>query len=74
MRKTMIGKKLLPLVQLLPAAVVAAAVLFTLPHTGPVLAAVPEKLAEPAVTAPATPPYPMPMVFPRAPPAGTAER
>ena len=54
MRKTMIGKKLLPLVQLLPAAVVAAAVLFTLPRTGPVLAAVPEKLAEPAVTAPAS--------------------
>ena len=50
----MIGKKLLPLVQLLPAAVVAAAVLFTLPRTGPVLAAVPEKLAEPAVTAPAS--------------------
>ena len=50
----MIGKKLLPLVQLLPAAVGAAAVLFTLPRTGPVLAAVPEKLAEPAVTAPAS--------------------
>ena len=87
MRKTMIGKKLLPLVQLLPAAVVAAAVLFTLPRTGPVLAAVPEKLAEPAVTAPASeaqtgrrsrknrrPDCPMPMVFTRAPPAGTAER
>lgn len=34
---------LLPLVQLLPA--VAAAVLFALPRTAPVLAAVPERLA-----------------------------
>ncbi len=36
---------LLPLVQLLPAVVAAAAVLFALPRTMPVLAAVPEKLA-----------------------------
>ena len=36
---------LLPLVQLLPAAVAAAAVLFALPRTVPVLAAVPERLA-----------------------------
>ena len=36
---------LLPLVQLLPAAAMAAAVLFALPRTVPVLAAVPEKLA-----------------------------
>ena len=35
---------LLPLVQLLPTVAVAAAVLFALPHTVPVLAAVPEKL------------------------------
>ena len=35
---------LLPLVQLLPAVAVAAAVLFALPRTVPVLAAVPEKL------------------------------
>ena len=47
MRETTIGKKLLPLVQILPAVVVCAAVLVTLPHTGPVLAAVPEKLPEP---------------------------
>ena len=36
---------LLPLVQLLPAVVAAAAVLFALPRTMPVLAAVPERLA-----------------------------
>ena len=36
---------LLPLVQLLPAVAAAAAVLFALPHTTPVLAAVPERLA-----------------------------
>ena len=36
---------LLPLVQLLPAVAAAAAVLFALPRTVPVLAAVPEKLA-----------------------------
>ena len=54
MRETTIGKKLLPLLQLLPAVVVCAAVLVTLPHTGPVLAAVPEKLPEPVVTAPAS--------------------
>ena len=35
---------LLPLVQLLPTVAVAAAVLFALPRTVPVLAAVPEKL------------------------------
>ena len=38
-------KKLRPLVQLLPAAAVAAAVLFAVPNTRPVLAAVPERLA-----------------------------
>ena len=38
-------KSLLPLVQLFPAVVAAAAVLFALPRTAPVLAAVPEKLA-----------------------------
>lgn len=54
MRKTTIGKRLAPLIQLLPAAAVAAAVLVTLPHTGPVLAAVPEKLEQPTVTAPAS--------------------
>ena len=54
MRETTIGKKLLPLVQFLPAIVVCAAVLVTLPHTGPVLAAVPEKLPEPAIMAPAS--------------------
>ena len=36
---------LLPLVQLLPAVTAAAAVLFALPRTAPVLAAVPERLA-----------------------------
>lgn len=36
---------LLPLVQLLPAVAAAAAVLFALPRTVPVLAAVPERLA-----------------------------
>ena len=36
---------LLPLVQLLPAVAAAATVLFALPRTGPVLAAVPERLA-----------------------------
>ena len=35
---------LLPLVQLLPTVAAAAAVLFALPRTVPVLAAVPEKL------------------------------
>ena len=44
MRETTIGKRLLPLVQLVPAAAVAAIVLVTLPHTIPVLAAVPERL------------------------------
>ena len=37
-------KALLPLVQLLPAVAAAAAVLFALPRTVPVLAAVPERL------------------------------
>lgn len=55
MRETKLGEKLLPLVQLLPAAAVAAAVLLTLPVTQPVLAAVPERLtpAEVEVSAPA---------------------
>ena len=40
-------QKLRPLVQLLPAAAVAAVVLATLPRTAPVLAEVPERLAAP---------------------------
>ena len=40
-------QKLRPLVQLVPAAAVAAVVLATLPRTAPVLAAVPERLAAP---------------------------
>ena len=44
MRETKSGKRLLPLVQLLPAVAAAAAVLFALPRTVPVLAAVPERL------------------------------
>ncbi len=44
MRETKLGRRLLPLVQLLPAVAVAAAVLLTLPRTAPVLAAVPERL------------------------------
>ena len=40
-----------PLVQLVPAAAVAAAVFLTLPHTEPVLAAVPERLTPPVETA-----------------------
>lgn len=40
-----------PLVQLVPAAAVAAAVLLTLPHTEPVLAAVPERLTPPVEAA-----------------------
>ena len=40
-----------PLVQLVPAAAVAAAVCLTLPHTEPVLAAVPERLTPPVETA-----------------------
>jgi len=44
MRERNAGKALLPLVQLLPAAALGAAVLLTLPHTAPVLAEVPERL------------------------------
>ncbi len=44
MRETKLGRRLLPLVQLLPAVAVAAAVLLTLPRTAPVLEAVPERL------------------------------
>ena len=44
MRETKSGKRLLPLVQLLPAVAVAGLVLVTVPRTAPVLAAVPEKL------------------------------
>ena len=44
MKERTLGKKLLPLVQLLPAAAVAGVVLLTLPRTAPVLAAVPERL------------------------------
>ena len=43
-------KKLCPLVQLVPAAVVAAAVLATLPNNSPVLAAVPERLTPSAAS------------------------
>ena len=52
MRETKSGKRLLPLVQLLPAVAVAGLVLVTVPRTAPVLAAVPERLAE-AASAPA---------------------
>lgn len=50
-------QKLRPLVQLVPAAAVAAVVLATLPRTAPVLAAVPERLAalEPAPSEAAQP-------------------
>lgn len=51
MRETTIGKRLLPLIQLLPAAVVAAVVLITLPGTQPVLAEIPERLSPPASSA-----------------------
>ena len=40
-------KKLRPLIQLVPAAAVVALVMATLPHSRPVLAAVPERLAAP---------------------------
>ena len=40
-----LGTKLRPLVQLVPAAVVAAVILITLPSTRPVLAEVPERLS-----------------------------
>ena len=49
------GAKLRPLVQLLPALAVAAAVLGTLPRTRPVLAEVPERLDPIAVQAAALP-------------------
>lgn len=55
MRETKSGKRLLPLVQLLPAVAVAGLVLVTVPRTAPVLAAVPERLAE-AASAPAAEP------------------
>ena len=45
MRESKIGTRLRPLVQLIPAAAVAAVVLVTLPQTQPVLAAIPERLA-----------------------------
>ena len=48
MRETKSGKRLLPLVQLLPAVAVAGLVLVTVPRTAPVLAAVPERLVEAA--------------------------
>lgn len=51
MRETTLGKKLLPLVQLLPAAAVTAAVLLTLPRTAPVLAEVPQRLSPPTEAA-----------------------
>ena len=43
-------KKLRPLVQLVPAAVVAAMLLATVPNTAPVLAAVPERLTLPSAS------------------------
>ena len=60
MRETKLGHRLAPLVQLVPAAAVAAAVLVTLPHTVPTLADVPARLSpvvqaaaeEPAESAP----------------------
>lgn len=51
MRERNAGKSLLPLVQLLPAAALGAAVLLTLPHTVPVLAEVPERLVSAAEAA-----------------------
>lgn len=51
MRERNAGKALLPLVQLLPAAALGAAVLLTLPHTVPVLAEVPERLVPTAEAA-----------------------
>ena len=51
MRERNAGKTLLPLVQLLPAAALGAAVLLTLPHTVPVLAEVPERLVPAAEAA-----------------------
>ena len=51
MRERNAGKALLPLVQLLPAAALGAAVLLTLPHTVPVLAEVPERLVSAAEAA-----------------------
>ena len=51
MRERNAGKALLPLVQLLPAAALGAAVLLTLPHTVPVLAEVPERLVPAAEAA-----------------------
>ena len=51
MRERNAGKTLLPLVQLLPAAALGAAVLLTLPQTVPVLAEVPERLVPAAEAA-----------------------
>lgn len=56
MRERNAGKALLPLVQLLPAAALGAAVLLTLPHTVPVLAEVPERLVPAAEAASAAAP------------------
>ena len=73
---------LLPLVQLLPAVAAAAAVLFALPRTVPVLAAVPERLtavveqpveaASPEAEEEALPKLPMPMAYTSALPGATA--
>ena len=73
---------LLPLVQLLPAVAAAAAVLFALPRTVPVLAAVPERLTavveQPVEAASveaeeeALPSCPMPTAFTSALPGATA--
>ena len=51
MRETKLGRWLAPLVQLVPAAAVAAAVLVTLPRTAPVLAEVPARLSPAAQAA-----------------------
>ena len=51
MRERNTGSALLPLVQLLPAAALGAAVFLTLPRTAPVLAEVPARLAPPSQSA-----------------------
>ncbi len=58
MSEKKIGTKLLPLVQLIPAAVVGAAIVVTLPHTVPVLQAIPQRLTAPAASSEAVEPEP----------------
>ena len=73
MRETKSGKRLLPLVQLLPAVAVAGLVLVTVPRTAPVLAAVPERLAEAASERKSLCPLcPMPTASTPAPPGASA--